>query len=110
MQRTATARTNLLTVAALYLASTSLYALLGVRFDAAPMDTYMQFIERDLLEHRLLESLWYYHGNPPLLNLLAGIGLKLAGDHASWFFSGVFHLVGALTAWCVHGLTLKLSG
>jgi hypothetical protein len=58
----------------------------------------MQFIEPDLLEHRLLESLWYYHGNPPLLNLPAGIGLKRAGDEAPWFYSAVFHLMGALTA------------
>src|SRR5690242_17673536 len=95
-----------LAVAALYLASTAFYAFRGVAFDASPFPVYMQFIERDLLEHRLLESLWYYHGNPPLLNLLAGIGVKLAGDHAPLFFNAVFHLVGALTAWCVYALTL----
>jgi len=99
-----------LAVAALYLTSTALYAFLGVTFDATPLATYMQFIERDLLEHRLLESLWYYHGNPPLLNFLAGIGLKLAGDHAPHFYNAVFHLAGVLTAWCVFALTLRLSG
>jgi len=109
MRGSAAARNDLLIVTMLYLASTLLYALLGVTFDGSPVETYMQFIERDLLENRLLESLWYYHGNPPLLNLLAGIGFKLAGDHAAVVYSAVFHLAGGVTAWCVYALTLRLS-
>ncbi|MDY6947977.1 MAG: glycosyltransferase family 39 protein [Pseudomonadota bacterium] len=69
----------------------------------------MQFIDPELLKHRLLESLWYYHANPPLLNLLAGIGLKLFGEHSGMFFSAVFHLLGLLVATSVYALTLRLS-
>jgi hypothetical protein len=54
-----------LAVAALYLASTAFYAFRGVTFDASPFPAYMQFIERDLLEHRLLESLFTWSA-PPL--------------------------------------------
>ena len=70
---------------------------------------YMQFIDVQLLENRLLESLWYYHANPPMLNLLAGIGLKLFGTHAGVFFSVVFHVLGLLAAFAVYALTLRLS-
>lgn len=102
-------RRDLWWVIALFVASRALYAWLGLTFDATTLPTYMQFIDEELLKHRLVESLWYYHANPPLLNLLAGIGLKLFGDHASLFFSAVFHLLGLLVAVSVYTLTLRLS-
>jgi hypothetical protein len=96
-------------IVALFVSSWLFYTWLGVGFDASTLPTYMQFIDEQLLKTRLLESLWYYHANPPLLNLLAGVGLKLFGDHASLFFSGVFHLLGLLAAASVYVLTLRLS-
>lgn len=102
-------RRDLAVIVTLFVASRALYAWLGLEFDATTLPTYMQFIDEELLEHRLLESLWYYHANPPLLNLLAGTGLKLFGDHASVFFSAAFHLLGILTATSVYALTLRLS-
>jgi len=93
----------------LFASSRALYAWLGLEFDASPLSGYMQFIDVELLKTRLLESLWYYHANPPLLNLLAGVGLKLFGGHAGSFFSVVFHVLGLLTAICVYALALRLS-
>jgi len=69
-------RRAVLTVVALYAASHMLYWWLGMRFDASPLFGYMQFIDVGLLANRLLESLWYYHANPPLLNLFAGVRLR----------------------------------
>jgi hypothetical protein len=100
---------DLLIVAGLFAASRLLYLLLGVEFDASTVPTYMQFIDTQLLTTRLLESLWYYHANPPLLNLLAGLGYKIFGSQAGAFFSVVFHLLGLATACSVYLLTLKLS-
>jgi len=100
-------RTDLPVVTGLFVSSTVLYALLGVRFDDRTVG--MHFIDTQLLTHRLLESLWFYHASPPGLNLLTGIGLKLFGAQAPIFFSAVFHLLGFLVALCIHALTLQLS-
>lgn len=100
---------DLAIVIALFLSSRGLYAWLGLEFDASTLPTYMQFIDVELLKTRLLESLWYYHANPPMLNLVAGVGLKLFGEQAHVFFSLVFHLLGLAAAICVYALTLRLS-
>lgn len=96
-------------VIGLFTVSRVLYGLLGLHFDASPFPGYMQFIDAELLRTRLLESLWYYHAHPPLLNLLAGIGLKAFGAHADVFFACCFHALGVMTALAVHALTLRLT-
>lgn len=98
-------------VAALFFVSRALYAWLGVQFDGTTLGYYMQFIDTELLAHRLLESIWYYHANPPLLNLLVGIGFKLFGlGGVVAFCNVIFHLLGLLAALSVYALTWKLSG
>src|SRR5262245_18345718 len=100
-------RRDVILVIALFLASTGLYALLGLRFDADNLARGMQFIDAVLLEDRLLESIWYYHATPPLMNLFAGLSLKLFGGQAPIFYSLCFHGLGLLLALCVYTLTLK---
>lgn len=97
-------------VTVLFAAARLLYAYLGLHFDASTFPGYMQFIDRELLANRLLESLWYYHANPPLLNLFAGLGVKIFGSNADPFFAVCFHALGLLLAWCVYLLTARLSG
>jgi hypothetical protein len=53
------------------------YYLLGVRFDARPILHYYQFVDPELLKHRLIESMYYLHVQPPGLNIYTGIALKL---------------------------------
>jgi dolichyl-phosphate-mannose-protein mannosyltransferase len=103
-------RLDIALVAALYAASTALYALLGVHFDGLGSMVGMQFIDPELLKDRLFESLWYYHASPPGLNLIAGVGLKLLGEQADVFYSAVFHVLGLLVAGAIYLLTMKLSG
>jgi len=103
-------RSGYAAVIGLFSASRVLYGLLGVRFDSSTLPGYMQFIDPPLLRERLLESLWYYHAHPPLLNLFAGIGLKLFGDHADVFFSLSLHALGLAMSLAVYQLTLRLSG
>jgi hypothetical protein len=52
----------------------------GVRFDTSPLYSFWQIIDPTLLKTHLLQSLWYFHAQPPLYNLLLGIGLKLFGS------------------------------
>jgi 4-amino-4-deoxy-L-arabinose transferase and related glycosyltransferases of PMT family len=106
----AAGRRDYIMVAGLFAVSRALYALLGVQFDATTLPGYMQFIDVTLLRERLLESLWYYHAHPPLLNLFAGIGLKLGGDNADVWFALAFHALGLAMALAVYILTLRLSG
>lgn len=105
----ATGRLDYLIVAGLFAVSRVLYAVLGVRFDSSTLQGYMQFIDLPLLRERLLESLWYYHAHPPLLNLYTGIGLKLFGNHADAYFSLTFHVLGFTMAVAVYILTLRLA-
>lgn len=102
-------RRDLSIVTGLFASSRLLYGWLGLHFDATPFPWYMQFIDKDLLLSRLFESLWYYHANPPMLNLLAGIGYKLFGGHADFFFGALFHGLGLAVALCVFILTCKFS-
>ena len=102
-------RRDVLTVLALYIASTVLFFLLGVAFDMSTADYFMQFIDPKLLEQRFFESMWYYHATPPMLNLIYATGLNVFGAHQEAFFSLLYHAFGALTAFAVYLLTLKLS-
>lgn len=102
-------RRDVAMVGLLFAVSAALYALLGVRFDGANVSIGMQFIDTALLADRLSESLWYYHATAPLMNLFAGVGLRLFGEHAGAFFGLCFYVLGFLVALCVYTLTLKLS-
>ena len=104
-----TARLDYIIVVGLFAVSRILYALLGVQFDSTTLPGYMQFIDQQLLRERLLESLWYFHAHPPLLNLFTGVGLKLFGDHADVYFSLSFHALGLAMALAVYLLTLRLT-
>lgn len=66
-----------------------LYYAAGVRFDARPLGTFFQIFDPVLLEHRLAETLWYAHTQPPGFNLMLGVLLKLSPDH----FAFLAHLV-----------------
>ncbi len=82
----------------LLISSWGIYRLLGMFFDPTPLNGYFQFIDIILLQTRLVESLIFYHGSPPMLNLFTGVGLKIFGHHYLLFFSFAYHLMGALLA------------
>jgi hypothetical protein len=64
-----TSRSAYSLLSAVFVVSRIAYYLLGVRFDARPILTFFQFIDPELLKHRLLESLYYLHIQPPGFNL-----------------------------------------
>ncbi len=103
-------RLDAVIVLSLALASWVLYRFLGLRFDPSPLNGYFQFIDIVLLQSRLLESLYYYHANPPLLNLLAGLSLQGFGQQHVWFLSAVFHGLGAILALTFMVLVRELTG
>jgi hypothetical protein len=88
-------RTLYALLATLFALSRLIYFLLGVRFDARPVLHYFQFIDPELLKHRLIESLFYLQIQPPGWNLYTGLFLKFfpssypAALHATQLLMGL---------------------
>ncbi len=76
----------LLILIVLFALSRLVYFLLGVRFDAGPLEYAWQYIDPTLLKSDLFESLFYLHSQPPLFNLFLGIVLKLSMGHETLMF------------------------
>ncbi|MBT4162601.1 MAG: hypothetical protein HOC70_01010 [Gammaproteobacteria bacterium] len=93
----------------IFLATRVMYLFMGLHFDLTFLESGLQFIDPLLLKERLIESLFFYHAKPPLMNLIAGIGLKLFDNHAVWLFSTLFHILGLLTAFALLDLISALS-
>src|ERR1700733_1150276 len=87
------------------------YYLLGVRFDARPVLNYYQFIDPELLKHRLFESLIYLHVQPPGWNLYVGSVLKLFPASYPAAFHVSHLLMGLGICWSLYYLmrTCRLS-
>jgi hypothetical protein len=60
-----------------FLASRAVVLALGFHYDLEWLGLSIQNIDPELLQHRLLQSLWYMHGQPPLWNAILGVSLKL---------------------------------
>jgi hypothetical protein len=73
-------RSLVIVIGAFVISRVVIYAL-GVRFDASPLYTFLQFADPELLHHRLLETVWYLHTQPPLYNLFLGTFLKVFPHH-----------------------------
>lgn len=69
------------------------YAL-GVRFNAHPIESFRQFIDPELLRSKLLESLFYLHGQPPLFNAVVGVVLNLFPAHFGAEMQAVYLATG----------------
>src|SRR3984957_2801406 len=85
------------------------YYLLGVRFDARPVLHYYQFADPELLKHRLFESLFYLHVQPPGWNLYTGAVLKLFPISYSAVFHLIYLLLGLGICWSTYHL-MRLLG
>src|SRR5579862_7024985 len=80
------------------------YYLAGVRFDARPVLHYYQFVDPELLKHRLFESLWYLHIQPPGWNFYTGAVLKFFPSDYPAVFHGLYLLFGLGICWCTYHL------
>jgi hypothetical protein len=78
-----------------FVLSRALYYWAGIRFDTHILASNFQFIDLQLLRTRLFESLFYFHMQPPLLNLLVGMAIKAFPDdygaalHALYLVAGL---------------------
>ena len=96
-------------VLAATITSRVLYFCLGVRFDASPLDYFIQYIDPQLLRCRLLESVYYLHCQPPLFNLFLGLVLKAFPEGYVAAFHCIYVLFGLVLAVSLFSLAVRLK-
>lgn len=100
---------GLMVVAIGYVVSRLYFFWLGVRFETSSLEWYWQVLDPQLLSERLLESLFYLHSQPPLFNLILGVGLKLSPDHSLVLFHVIFMGLGLLLAVAIYLLLTRFG-
>ncbi len=70
------------------------YYLAGIRFQTDILWNNFQFIDVALLRTRLWESIFYFHMQPPLMNILVGTLVKCFPDHYGEAMHGVYMATG----------------
>jgi hypothetical protein len=97
----------MLTLTSIFVVVHATYYALGVTFNRGTLVGIMHFLDAELLRTALLESLWYLHIQPPLMNLFAGLILKLTPDSA-WLFQAIFLVLGLILYLSIYLLQLRL--
>ncbi len=92
-----------------FMVSRLYYWAIGVRFDATTLDIFNQILDRVWLKERLWESLVYSHGQPPLLNLLIGLTLKIDDSASSILLPVIFAALGLLLVVSLYQLLILLG-
>ncbi len=57
------------------------YEFFNIKFDGWTLDIYWQFFPKELLRNELIDSLIYNHYQPPFLNLLVGLLMKVSENY-----------------------------
>ena len=70
---------------------------------------FVQFLDFPLLSSHLAQSIFYLHSQPPMLNLLLGIALKLFPNSYQIFFAAIFWLIGLFLALTLYNLMTDLG-
>ena len=58
------------------------YNYFDISFDSWTIDIYWQFFPKDLLKNDLINSIIYNHYQPPLLNFIVGLSMKITDSYA----------------------------
>ncbi len=98
-----------LTLACLFGAAHVAYYALGIRFDDTSLLWFWQYLDPELLRHKLLESVFYMHSQPPLFNLFLGAVLKIPGGGERYIFQGVYVAAGLALYVSLFWLQVKLG-
>jgi hypothetical protein len=97
----------MLTLTSIFVVVQATYYALGVTFNRGTLVGIMHFLDTELLRTHLIESLWYLHIQPPLMNLFAGLILKITPDSA-WLFQAIFLALGLTLYLSTYLLQLRL--
>ena len=105
--RPAERRVALIAIAAAFAISRILALSAGLRF-RVPLD-FHQFLDTKILSSHLLQSIYYLHYQPPLLNLALGIGAKLFPDSYPQLFRDIYAAIGLLLSFTLYELLLGIG-
>jgi len=102
----------LLTLAGLFAVCHAAYYLAGVRFDDSLLPYSMSILDLELLRHRMAQSIFYLHVQPPLFNLFTGLLLKVLPGHVTLAFNVCYVVLGFILYWALFALmrTVGVSG
>jgi len=62
------------------------------------LDGYVQYLDVNLLNKELFQSIFYLHSQPPLFNFFIGLIEKLAPVYSAIIFQFIFIIIGLLTS------------
>ena len=93
----------------IFIVSRLLYSRAGVQFDSDTIDRVWHFVDAYLLKNDLWRSIFYLHTQPPLMNLLTGIGLQLFPESYAGVFHAFFLLGGFLLTLGIYFLGNRLG-
>ncbi len=102
-------RRPVLILTAFFVASRAVFFALGVRFDAAPLADYWQYLDPRLLEDDLLHSVYHLHSQPPLFNLFLGLVLKLSPVAPEHMFHVLYLAAGLVCYLATYALMRLLA-
>jgi hypothetical protein len=93
----------------IFILSRTLYYMSGLRFDADTITRTWHFIDIYLLKNDLWRNIFYLHTQPPLMNLLTGIGLQLFPESYASVFQAFFLLGGFFLTLAIYFLGLRFG-
>lgn len=94
-------------IAAVFIASRLIWIVEGGQFQVPFY--FHQYLSSVLLSSRLLQSIYYLHCQPPLLNLTLGVGLKLFPDSYHSVLGLTFAAIGLVMAITLYLLMIDLG-
>ena len=92
-----------------FIISRFLYSRAGVQFNADTIYGTWHFIDTYLLKNDLWRSVFYLHTQPPLMNLLTGIGLQIFPESYASVFRAIFLMGGFLLTLAIYFLGNRLG-
>jgi hypothetical protein len=93
---------------AIYIVSRLFYIGAGVQFDASTITRTWHFIDIYLLKNDLWRSIFYLHTQPPLMNLLTGLGLQIFPESYAIVFQAFFLICGLMLTLAIYFLGRRL--
>ena len=93
----------------IFVISRILYNQAGIQFDAKTITTTWHFIDIYLLKHDLWRSIFYLHTQPPLMNLITGLGIQNFPDSYVSIFRAFYLSGGFLLSLAIYYLGNRLG-
>ena len=69
------------------------YNYFDIQFDGWTIGVYWQFFPKDLLKNDLVNSIIFNHYQPPLLNLIVGLSMKIT-DKYIYILQSLYLIIG----------------